>query len=438
MSRFPLPLLVLPLAAAALGCNPQSADLTSGSFTAFLGINTSQIFVENKIPIEDFDNYWYIDCRNLPEGDPNLLEDREEICADGSNNGYRGVFVPETGGILHETWINRDAFAAVHETLDPWRGEAIITSENDLQLTFHHRLPGGQDMRFAFVVDPAFQPRVCEEADDGTLSLQPIDGDWVANWSENMTERNHAASEWSFPGYNDDGTLFLLNSGSYQFDPDQTTATWQLPPKMEAGFARARFGPEEMFFVTSRYARPRAYTNFDLDDQNGAELDDLYFLDTRELDPRNYQGEGFEGRIKEDPDYITMMSEGPELHANQTMAEFTAMYADKVSPPNYTPIAPHNAWRQPDDSDAGFDRWGELHYNWVRFDQPREQLAAGETVSGEFRLYFFGANSQSHMLVEGEFVADRVRNDTWTTRDVAAEKAEEADIVLCGGIPDGG
>lgn len=428
MPRISSSLVLLPLVASAFACNPQSADLDRGTFTAFLSRNTSQIYIEDNIPIEDFAFNWNIDCRGIPSEDPRRDETAEGNCLEAN----RGISV-DGAEVQHESWLNRDAFDVVHDDIDPWRGEAIMTSEGDLQITFHHRLPGGEDFRFAFVVDPEFQPRRCVEAADGSLSLQPINGDWVGQWSENMTESNHASSTYEFPGNSTDGTLFVLNSGSYQFNPDETRNTWALPPELEAGYARARFGPEEMFFISSRYAAPRAYTNFDIDDRNGADLADLYYLGTDRLPPGLYNGDNFEAEIKQDPNFIEMMTEGPELHAAETQAELLAAVNGNITLPNFTPMVPGNAWRRPDQSNSGFDRWGELHYNWVRFDQPREQLKAGEAVSGEFRLYFFGANSQSHLLVEGSFSADKVRNDTWVTRDVQAEKAEEANIVLCGG-----
>jgi len=420
---------------ALAGCNPQSADIESGSFTALLSVNTSQVFVDDQIRIEDFENSWVIDCRGLAADDPNRQEGALDVCADGSNGGYTGLFVEGVGGVLHETWINRDAFVGVHETLDPWRGEAIMTSEGDLQITFHHRLPGS-DFRFAFVVNPEFQPRECTQDADGNLSMQPIDGDWLGKWSEYMSAPIYDGADYTFPGESTDGTLFLLNSGAYQFNPDRTTSTWGLPEKMEAGYARARFGPEEMFYQNPRFAMPRAYTAYDLNSRNGPDEQDLFLLDTSELPPQEFQGDDFEAKVKADPDFIAMMEGQPVTVARQTQAEFAAMHAGVVPAPDYKPVVPSNAWRRPDEADSGFDRWGEVHYSWVRFDQPREQLAAGEEVSGEFRLYFFGANSQSHVLVEGRFSTSKIRNDTWTVPDVREDRREEAGVEICGGPAD--
>ena len=395
----PLGLVASVGVAALTGCNPQSAEITAGSFTAMLSLNTSQVFVDDKIRIEDFENSWEIDCRGLSEEDPNRLVNAEDVCLDGG----RGLSV---GGapVQHETWVDRDAFIGVHEQLDPWRGEAIMTSEGDLQLTFHHRLPG-EDFRFAFVVDPEFQPRECVQDENGNLSQQKIDGDWLDEWTRSMTNPNYDGSTYEFPGYADTGTLFLLNSGAYQFNPDQTTSTWNLAEKYEAGFARARFGPEEMFIQRGLYGRPRAYTAFDLDSRDGPDPADLYFVDANTLGLDQFQGDDFEEKLRANSDFITMMRV-PERIAGETQAEFAAMHAGKVDGTMYTPVVPTNAWRRPDESPGGFDKWGEMHYSWVRFDQDRDQLKAGETVSGEFRLYFYGSNSQSHLLVEGSFLAD--------------------------------
>jgi hypothetical protein len=408
-------------------CSPQNAELTSGSFTMFVSNNTSAVSVQDTIDFSKFENTWTIDCRSL-ETEDFRLEDRLDICngygdftgsRESTDSGPDGV--PNTDddeydydSVVHEGWINLDGFKVAHEALEPWRGEAIMTSEGDLQFTFHHRLNGGNDMRFAMVVDPKFTPRTCEQDGEG-VKWEPIDGDWVSQWSEQLGSD-------SFPGSGSSGTLFALNSGAYQFNPTPTedSEPWYFPDEWSAGFAQARWGPEVMFMRTTRYGLPASYANFEQSEVNLNEETDLFFVNVPE---------GTAG--SESSAYADEMARVQAV-ADETQAEMELMFPEGTTAPNFKPVAINNGWRVSDGRNAGLDGWGELHYNWIRVDQAADQLELGAEVSGEFQLVFKGVDSGSRLFVQGEFTVDKIKKDHWTVKELAPQKYAENETVLCG------
>lgn len=414
--------LVFATLGAAGACAPQNATLTEGAYTAMLSRNTSSVFVGDQVQVDEIaatGTVNVVDCLSY-ENESQRTEGALPICNDGL-----GILVPRSNGgtaLKHETWLDRDVFSVASEPLDAWRGEAVMTSEGDLQLAFHHRLPGN-DFRFVMVLDPNFQPVRCQEDESGALSLDPIDGDWVGGWSRALNEANYEGGDVEFPGGSHEGTLFALNSQSLQYNPTaDARESWVLPPTMEAGFATARWGPEEMALIASRYADPAYYLS-ETDDGPGSKA---FFVD---LDDEEYAGDNFEADIRSNDDFIDMMKH-VERVADETVEELAVIGVP--DPELHKPVVPSNAWRRPDGTIAGFDGWGELHYNWVRLDQTREEIAVGADLSGEFALWFYGSDSQSHLIVRGSFEVDGVKKDRWTTRNVQQEKLEENNTNLCG------
>ena len=225
---------------AAAGCVPNNAVLDNGSYLAFLADKTSKTLLIDSYDLAGAEHFEAIDCRCefvFVEGDEATCPDDEGGCysclefvpengeyaeplfADADEDGVNdytydnspcfvqsnpyydtGMPVDADGNptqnwwnnnpyspdgygaprFIHEAWVHRDSFQSVGEKMAPWRGEGIITTEGDLQVTFHHTLPGGADFRFAFVVDPNFQPTECV-GDSGNVSLENLDGDWLEN-----------------------------------------------------------------------------------------------------------------------------------------------------------------------------------------------------------------------------------------------------------------
>lgn len=377
------------------GCAPQNAELTSGEFAVFLSHQTSLTVQHGTADLTATSGHWAVDCRELAEGSERL-EGSLDVCSEDA-------WPP-----VHEAWLSRDAYHVQTEALDPWRGEAILTSEGDLQVTFHHQVTGGDDMRFAFVIDPAFQPRTCvQDASGEGTSYQDVDGDWLSSWSD--------------PSYTtlDDtgtigGTLFLLNARSYQFDPADLEDVWSLPLQWQAGFADARFGDENFVMRSTRYGEPSFYTSYESEEASEPSRDDLFYVTLpEESDASTQQG------------FIDLCD-----HVNGVADEVEAELGLVGYP--VKPVVHCNGWRPTDGRPSGLDAWVELHYNWVRIDQDPSTIAVGEPVSGEFSLVFDGEQTQSRLFVHGAFTVDKVKKDHWVTDDIESIKLEENGTILCG------
>lgn len=107
-----------------------------------------------------------------------------------------------------------------------WREEVVLTTEGDLQLTFHSRTQFG-DLRFGWVIDPVFQPEECVQDEDGNIALEPKDGDWIENWS--------ASGE-------DGTTTYYLNTFTSQINPANQEEYWSFENEWRAGYAFMHLG----------------------------------------------------------------------------------------------------------------------------------------------------------------------------------------------------
>jgi hypothetical protein len=409
-------------------CAPQNASLT-GEFTAFLADGSSITLQRDNLKLGQFERNYAVDCRdfatarNEEENEELRLDDRLQICqGDVDENGVtigRDDWPP-----THETWLADSGFVVVGEPLDPWRGEGIITSEGDVQIGFHHRLPGGPDFRFAIVVDPDFQPRSCVQAEDGEgVSYEPVDGDWVENWSTDLQE-------------GETGRLFYLHAGSYQFNPsrlpsaaDPSPPVWFLPNEWLAGYSRGRFADDDFRVRPPRYATPETYFSYDSAELAGdaatVRRDDLFFC--------SWAGE------EADPDYAVFdgcmvnQFERAEEIADEVAEEFELvdLQVESESLPSMRPRIHPNLWRTPNTNAAGLDGWVEFHYSWIRFDEGSD-LSTGGAATGEFQMVFDAFDSASRFFVRGSFDVKRFKRDTWTTEYLPPVKFEEAGTTQCG------
>lgn len=410
----------LGLIAVTGGCNPQNAQVPEGSFTAALAYSTSNTLLLEAVDLEAFEKRVSFDCRDAPEegefdfrlptrngdlcdenacvktDDPTDIQyvdssEVEALTADGYD-------CDESYPPVHETWLAFDGFEVVTSPLEPWRGEAIITSEGDLQITIHNRLPGGADFRFAFVVDPKFQPRTCiADPETGGPKRVDIDGDWLANWSKDV----------------DSGTLFYLNAGSYQFNPANLAESWTLPQEWLAGAAFARFAEEDFIARSVRYGRPSKYLAYEVDDSE-LTARDLFYCDVDAgADPTT-------------DECIQGMKERVNGFAQDVRNELHLIDAD------VTPRVHTNEWRPPDGNEPGLDAWMEMNYNYVRVDQAPDELIVGNPASGDFELVFDGLDSQSRLFIKGKFEVEKIKKDNWGVQDLRAEKYEEYGTILCG------
>ena len=439
----------VPVALLLSACAPQNAVLSSGQYFGFVSDNTSFSLSKEALDPYDYEkDMWTIDCRNFidnrekkvlqltgiaddceGESNDNRCQDRrlKQLCNDWTES------VPETDPEqfrpVHETWLAQSPWWVVTEQLEPWRGEAVITAEEDLQIGFHHRLPGGADFRFAFAIDPTFAPQQCN-IESG--EPEPRDGDWVAEWSDPNGEiveqiKNTAGLE-HLAKYVDGGSVYLLNADGFQFNPDDTLDYWFMPEQWEAGFGGGRFAEEGFQSRSPRWGLNEVYEYFEVFDPGEGyavppRLSELYFCELEE-DEKPEDNQCIQDMIAEFQDEIM-----PSIQSDLNKA-LSPEGADNQWSPVYTT----NLWRTGDGTKAGFDGWGELHYNIVVFDQSPEQmrkLEKGSAFKGAFTLMLDGLDSNSRFLVKGEFEVTKLKLDKWTTTDLRAEKLEENGNSLC-------
>lgn len=405
----------LPLALAA--CAPQNAEIIDGDFTAFIGA-TSITNQRAAVDYEGFDSYHKVDCRdfetarNERENERLRLEDRLRICPGDATQP--DAFPPD-----HEIWLRRDGYHVVSSTLDPWRGEGVITSEGDFQVGFHQRLPGGEEFRVIFAVNPNFQPKTCVAGEDGDNELVDIDGDWVANWSEDL-------------GPDEQGSLYYLTASAFQFNPGGPTGlAWFFPNEWGAGNAVGKFGDDLFRKRSPRFADPSVYIERSTDDQAQITRGNLFHCDNTVLP------------AGEDPatnPCMTNLINRVENTADEILEEYQAVQVrgadDPGNLPSWRPRVHHNLWRPVTGRPSGLDAWVELHYSWVRFDEG-SVFEEGGSASGSFAIVFDAEDSQSRFFVRGNFNVKRWKNDIWVTDYLPTIKAEENGTTICGRVPPG-
>ncbi|MCB9680704.1 MAG: hypothetical protein H6733_04460 [Alphaproteobacteria bacterium] len=391
------------LALLAAGCTPQNVEVTAGDYTAFLAATNSLTVAREAVNFDEFADYYTVDCRefetarNRAENEALRLPDHLKICENAD-------WPP-----LHEAWIEQNGYHVVSDPLEPWRGEAVVTSEGDVQLTFHQRLPGGDDFRFAVVIDPNFAPRTCVQKEDGTgVEFQPVDGDWLEHWSEGLPAGTRR---------------YFINSGAYQFNPTDTDGQrWFLPLEWQAAFAQGQFADDTMRARPTRYAKPEAYIrNESAFDENGAVTDEDLLWCEFDLGDDAVESICMENRINQATDI------SDEVASEMALVGVTA----PNGLPSPAPIVEDNRWRVPDGKFAGFDGWTGLNYSWIEFD-PGFDLAVGGSATGTFNLFFDGTDSQSRFYVRGTFNVKKFKKDLWTTDFLPPIKLAENNTNLCG------
>ena len=258
------PLLILSF----LGCVPQDADVTA-HFWTWLASNSSAAIGEDNLTgigdkatiFECSGRGWdmtegryedgYIGPRSAAEAaEPRFIGGACELDADGEPvawctdeiqqqwadqcNGTAG-----TVGVV-ETFMNDDGYYALQGDMDPWRTEALINGENDLQLTVHHYLEKGQDFRFTFSIAPDFAPTRCISTENGA-EIQEVDGaSWVDKWSEDEGEYY----------------IYYLNAGTAQPTGSEASAgdVLYLTTDWLTGYGFSKFAGEEFNSVANTFA----------------------------------------------------------------------------------------------------------------------------------------------------------------------------------------
>ena len=446
-------MLLMPVAFLLTGCNPQDATV-EGDLLVLLSADSSENVkrVEGREthPIDVIKNGGFSewDCRDLrylaeevldaagePMLDENGLPLMDYAAADEERLGklveadYLTMccIQPAEGGDTLTfdncepkqpawfSWTNQYAYWAKQVSLktdgenEPWRTEAVLTTEGDLQLTVHVRQPPFEDFRFGWVIDPDFQPMECVDGAEGAELQQVDDASWLENWS---------AKE-------DGATLYYLNSGAYQIDPTDGADYWFFPNDWKAGHTFARYGDEEFYGHSTDYQ-----------DVAGSPLYFPYYADVGGI-PTAQLYENWVAKVDE---YFNG-AEGIEPTVND-LADITASFEKATTFPVSYEIE-DNTWRLPegeaDTSAIGLEEWLGINVSWVRVDNPQDIAAHNEKpVTGEYQIYLESAAAASKILVKGTFSIDNIREDTWGYESpdgystLEEDKRVENDTPACG------
>jgi hypothetical protein len=380
------------------GCNPQDATITDGQWFSWLAANSSKVFIDESLPfLEDLSESSYDDslaismyeCSGRTRTDDGFVREQE---------GYSYTSGEDCGDIDEidfesHKFIQNDGYYLLNQSITPWRTEALINGEGDLQMTVHHALPDGEDFRFAFSIDPYFRPTLCTTDTEGNPKVEYMDGsDWVDRWSEDEGEFN----------------IYYLNAGAYQLNPSDTDDYWFLTTDMSSGFGHAKFSAEEFNSI------PTAYGNYD---EDGGGDDFMYVANRNDVD---YTG------------YDTSVETLREQALGWQDERITASGANIDGTPAFEHKVEGNQWRPINPSSAGLDGWGEVHSSWVRLTKGSE-IVEGGTVKGDFQILLTAVESNSQILVTGGFEIEDLREDAWSYPILEDSKRVENSTTFCGG-----
>lgn len=321
----------------------------------------------------------------------------------------------ELRALEFNTWIVDDGYYGLSGDIKPWRTEALLNAEGDLQLTVHVELPAkdekdaeDQDFRFNFSIDPDFNPLDCLEDEEGNAYVDHRDGsNWVDEWSED--EEGHR--------------IYYLNSGAYQVNPNDSGNTWYLSNDMLSGFGITKFAAEEA------YSRPTDYGHYQLDGTGPSflavenhETPDLSGYDDKYAELCQKVGANCEGVVlTDDPDSYTWAEEMVDVLGASVDGE-----------PRFEHKVEKNDWRPIDSTISGLDGWMEVHSSWVRL-KTGQTVAEGETVEGDFQILYEGAEGGSRVMIRGEFKIDELPVDRWGYEILEDAKRAESGNEYCGG-----
>ncbi len=389
-------MILLPMFALSIGCAPADAEIT-GNYAAFLAYGSSptlkRVESDGATVAEQAGDIGAvpIDCRDL-----SALEDDVEAATRLPGVDYEAECANDPQWF---TWLSSYPYYKLEDTIEGnvWRTEAVLV-DGDLQLTAHVNIPGldahpafaNYDFRFGWVIDPDFQPVICADDGAGGSAYADVDGNWLENWSEG-----------------EDGTLWHLNTGAIQYNPNSTDTVWSFTEEWSAGLSYARLADEVFLHYPTDYADPDGAPLYH-SMYNGAYLPNP---------PRAYA------------DWVT---EVRDAIGGSAIEDLSAI--GKSSFPLDMKIE-NNAWRPVDDDSAGLDGWVGVGGSWVRIDNPQDiAVGRGLNITGSFQIYLQSDSGATRLLVGGDFVIDRIRDDVWGYHPTLEQrKYEENETKGCEG-----
>jgi len=461
--RFHVSSLVALLPLLSIGCTPDNAEIVEGSYVAFVSADTSVSLLKGVLDLEQFDGeQWNIDCREFEtlteeQADDRRLPDALPICKKSDlRNSDIGVrdwpgdtddvneepYFPNytSFGPNHEEWIVQGPYHALAEDLTPWRGEGVVTSEGDIQVSFHHFLPDGSDFRFAFVIDPDFAPRTCVQEGDEVVA-EPIDGDWIENWSAEFADYLGGLNEEEASRYAhmsdyvlNGGKVWALTAGAYQLNPSNTDDYWFFPEEYSAGHAAGKFVDERMTARGARYGEPYVYNFMDADSALGITVGatDLWHCDMdADVDPNECPPcDRTEGQwdIDGGGDDFCELGSRVDRVADEVAEELAIINPYDNPTLDYRPLVLHNSGRTPDSREPGLDGWTGMHYNYVTFSKD-SVLEEGGVAEGAFSHVLDAEDGKSGVCLSGKFRIDPIKKDLWVADNLREIKLAESDDV---------
>jgi hypothetical protein len=266
-------------------------------------------------------------------------------------------------------FLDQDGYYAMKGSLEPWRTEALLTGEGELQLSFHQEIEG-EDWQLIWTIDPDFKPESCVSTEDGNAEVVPVHGSsWLEEWSADED------------GY----TIYYVNSGAYH-SPDRGSTLWYYPADWVSGFGYAKFIGEEFLNVQPRVRNSIAAIDTELAyedlDENGIPDEQEAFIADEQFNT------------------LTDAAEWVEI-AGASSGDW--MMEVKLE---------DNLWRPLDPLQGGLDGWTERNYSWVRIKDGSD-VKEGGSVQGDFQITMSGLESNSQMVVRGEFKVDELKVDKW-------------------------
>ena len=477
---------MLPLVVLAAACRPMDAEM-DGKYWVWLAANSSLVVDEESIGdpedeatvivecsgrgydfIQTDSGDWiegdwdenYIGPRTLEEaasgkyygGDPegfcpkvdfgDPASPYDDSCAELAQqviNQCTGEDDPESLTGIQEntfhTFLFEDGVYFLDGDIEPTRTEAYIHGENDLQINLMQKIQNGQEFRFMVSVATDFAPTLCLSDGDGS-SIQPVDGDWIEEWSTDE----------------DGSRIYYLNAGGFQVNQaasDSNNTFWYNITDWSSGFGFANYAGEEFYSVPGGFGnynvdgdgnanwRGQAYTFADVGEAGFLALTETEHSSLGDyaeengldlpLDPDAFQAAaesiGLWDTIVERRELLTAEADlwQQELRiagaASGDCNDGGLCYETKVE---------DNAWRSVDATLSGLDGWMEMHSSWVRFDAG-SKLEVGGSASGDYQVLFRGELTQSVILVKGTFNIEEIKEDRWSYGFLEDEKRADKD-----------
>jgi hypothetical protein len=367
---------------------------------------------------------------------------------DDSNDPDGNIFTADDCTVRrgrYSTFMTEKAFYLHQGQLDgSYRQEAILTAEGDLQLTVHVDTQFG-DMRFGWVIDPDFAPTECVEVDGKAVERSLFDdGNWIDGWSKDDP---------------DGMTVYHLNAGSVQANPNKVDDYWYFHRSWSAGAGFSRFGDEDAYMFSSDYIDYAVDSsgNYSVSpmwvgrDDAGKVVSGYGNYGTEQYTELNCGDGDSCSSFKDYDDFYESMVDnfnngGEDKQGNQVIPvdrELEALAGLSYDEFPFHVRMEDNSWRTTVEGEgtdaAGFDGWTSANPNWVRFDWSREELAAITTgnlskpLKGEFQLYMYSSdNTGSVWFYQGEFEITHVGEDVWGYEQLEDITREKNDTPECG------